>query len=114
MLFAFSPAFLQSGDFSSGGCAQAHPLGVVLEIRADCLQSIRIFHALCFFSCLPPIGRLFFRWVRASAPTGCSLRDSGRLLAIDSDLSCSLLFLLPSSNRETFLPVGARERTHWV
>src|SRR4051812_25872817 len=38
-----SHAFLQSGDFSSGGCAQAHPLGVVPEIRADCLQSIRIF-----------------------------------------------------------------------
>src|SRR3954463_58871 len=114
MLFALSPAFLQSGGFSSGGCTQAHPLGVVPEIRADCLQSVRVFYALCFISCLPPIGRLFFRWVRASAPTGCSPRDSGRLLAIGSDLLCSLLYLLPSSNRETFLPVGARKRTHWV
>src|SRR3954462_767351 len=110
------------------------------------------------FSCLPPIGRLFFRWVRASAPTGCSPRDSGRLFAIGSDLLYLLLlflafllsgdfssggctqahqlgvvpeiradclqsvwifftccfFFLPSSYRETFLPVGARKRTNWV
>src|ERR1044072_4456563 len=63
-----SHAFLKSGDFSSGGCAQAHPLGVVPEIRADCLQLARIFYAICFF-------------------------------------------LVPSSNRETFLPVAARKRT---
>ena len=61
---------LKSGDFSSDGCAQVHPLGVVPRIRADCLQSVWIFTA-------------FF-------------------------------FLVPSSNRETFLPVGARKRTHWV
>src|SRR3954468_12789435 len=97
--FFFNFSFLclpQIGRLSSGGCAQAHPLGVVLEIRADCLQSIRIFFALFFFSFLPLIGRLFFRWVRASAPTECSLRDSGRLLAIDSDLllvAASLKFI---------------------
>src|SRR4051812_244824 len=66
------------------------------------------------FSCLSPIGRLFFRWVRASAPTGCSPRDSGRLFAIGSDLYvldilCSSF--LHSSYRETLLPVGARKRT---
>src|SRR4051812_44134926 len=63
-------ALLQSGHFAAGGCAQAHPLGVVPEIRADCSQSVRIF-IFCFSF-----------W--------------------------------PSSNRETFLPVGARKRTHWV
>ena len=63
-------AILRSGDFSSGGCARAHPLGVVPEIRADCSQSVRIF--IAFF------------------------------------------FLVPSSNRETFLLVDARKRTHWV
>ena len=67
----FLYAFLKSGDFSSSGCAQAHSLGVVPEIRADCSQSIQIFYAFCFF-------------------------------------------FLPSSNRETFLPVGARKHTHWV
>ena len=35
--------FLHSVDLSSGGCAQAHPLGVVPEIRADCSRSARIF-----------------------------------------------------------------------
>ena len=64
-------AVVISGDFSSGGCAQAHPLGVVPEIRVDCLQLVRIFYAFCFF-------------------------------------------FLPSSNRVTFLPVGARKHTHWV
>ena len=34
---------LHSVQLSSGGCAPAHPLGVVPEIRADCLQSVRIF-----------------------------------------------------------------------
>ena len=105
---------------------------------------------------LPPLGRSFFRWVRASAPTGCSPRDSGRLLAIGSDLHVfislsnshaflnrgasppagapvPLLGVVPEIlaevtnrirhlfsllvaflNRETFLPVGARKRTHWV
>ena len=66
--FNFLYIVLRSGDFSSGGCAQAHPLGVVPEIRADCLRSVRIF--LAFF------------------------------------------FLVPSSDRETFLLVGARKRTH--
>ena len=32
----FLSYFLHSVDLSSGGCAQAHPLGVVPEIRADC------------------------------------------------------------------------------
>src|SRR4051812_1112624 len=68
-LFFFT--FLRLGDFSSGGCAQAHPLGVVPEIRVNCLQSALIFYTVCFF-------------------------------------------LMPSSNRETFLPVGACKRTHWV
>src|SRR3954467_3304964 len=72
----------------------------------------RSFMLFASFSCLSPIGRLFFRWVRASAPTGCSPRDSGRLFAIGSDLYvldilCSSL--LPSSYRETLLPVGARK-----
>src|SRR3954462_1245116 len=70
LLFLFL-AFLLSGGSSSGGCAQAHPLGVVPEIRTDCLQSVRIFYTCCFF-------------------------------------------FLPSSYRETFLPVGARKRTNWV
>src|SRR4051812_4188884 len=76
------------GRLSSGGCAQAHPLGVAPKIRADCLQSIRIFYLVCFFSMPSSNRQTFFRWVRASAPTGCSPRDLGRLLAIDSDLSC--------------------------
>src|SRR4051812_23612680 len=66
-----SYAFLISGDFASSGCAQVHPLGVVPEIRADCLQSVRIFHVVYFFH-------------------------------------------MPSSYRETLLPVGARKRTHLV
>src|SRR3954463_15141971 len=86
-------SFLYSGSFSSGGCAPAHPLGVVPEIRAGCLQSIWIFYTLCFISCLPSIGRLFFRWVRASPPTGCSPRDSGRLLATESDLLLTVVTL---------------------
>src|SRR3954465_4266341 len=64
-------AVLRSGYFSSSGCAQAHRLGVVPEIRADCLQSVQIFYVIYFFH-------------------------------------------TPSSYRETFLPVGARKRTHWV
>src|SRR3954466_10889966 len=47
--FLLSHAFLRSGDFPSGGCAQAHPLAVGPEIRADCLQSVRIFYVICFF-----------------------------------------------------------------
>src|SRR3954468_16724163 len=39
-------ALLQSGDSASGGCVQAHPLGVVPEIRADCSQSVQIFYML--------------------------------------------------------------------
>src|SRR3954464_1864341 len=76
------------GRLSSGGCAQAHPLGVVPEIRVDCLQSIRIFYLVCFFITPSSNRQTFFRWVRASAPTGCSPRVSGRLLVINSDLSC--------------------------
>ena len=45
-LFFLFCYFLHSGELSSGGCAQAHPLGVVPEIRADCLQSVRIFITL--------------------------------------------------------------------
>ena len=53
------------------------------------LQPIDRNHAVSFFNLslfFPPIGKPLFRWVRASAPTGCSPRDSGRLLAIGSDL----------------------------
>ena len=56
---------------------------------AQDLQQLDRNHAVSFFNFSlrrPQIGRLFFRWVRASAPTGCSPRDSGRLLAIGSDL----------------------------
>src|SRR3954470_10649197 len=52
---------------------------------------------LCFFfQFFPPLGRTFFQWVRASAPTGCSPRDSDRLFAIGSDLqNFTLLSCLP-------------------
>src|ERR1041384_8352082 len=68
-----------------------------------------------FFSCLPLIGRLFFQWVRASAPTGCSPRNSGRLLAIDSDLyvfdTICYLSCLPPIGRLCFQWVRASAPT---
>ena len=63
---------------------------------AQDLEQIDRNHAVCslnFSLLFPPIGRSFFRWVRASAPTGCSPRDSGRLLAISSDLFMPLMLV---------------------
>ena len=42
LILACAPVLLRSVELISVGCATAHPLGVVLEIRADCLQSVRI------------------------------------------------------------------------
>src|SRR4051812_28203185 len=42
-LFLSLRVVLRSADLPSSGCTQAHPLGVVPEIQADCLQSTRIF-----------------------------------------------------------------------
>ena len=59
-------------DLTSVGCATAHPLGVVPEIRADCVQSARIF----FDSFLQLILRLFLCFSISTKPdksflTGC-------------------------------------------
>src|SRR4051812_21169492 len=119
MLFLFCSAFsfssfLHSVELSSSGCAQArgcaqaHPLVVVPEIRTDCSQSVRIFITLIYLRAfLKSEGSASRRCT--CAPAGCSPRDSGRVPRIAWFVSLS-----PSSNRETLLPVGARMRTHWV
>src|SRR4051812_10635245 len=158
----FLYGFLRSGDFSSGGCAQAHPLGVVPEIRADCLQSIRIFYAfrLLFLAFLlsrdfassgcaqaHPLGvvpdiradwfvigsdLLYFLLLLLISPAfllsgdfssgGCAqAHPLGVVPEIRADclqlvwiFYAFCFFFLPFSDRETFFPVGARKRTHWV
>src|SRR3954466_708094 len=105
--FSFS-SFLHSVELSSSGCAQAHPLGVVPEIRTDCLQSVRIFITLVFIRAFLKSEGLASRRYTC-VPAGYSPRDSGRVPRIAWFVSLS-----PSSNRETLLPVGARTRTHWV
>src|SRR4051812_7295450 len=54
---------------SFGGCAQAYPLGVVPEIRADFSQSVRIFFTLPL-SCRPLIGRLSSSGCAQAHPLG--------------------------------------------
>src|SRR3954465_10648423 len=75
--FSFS-SFLHSVELSSSGCAQAHPLGVVPEIRTDCLQSVRIFKTLICFSAFLKSEDSASRGCTC-APAGCSPRDSGRV-----------------------------------
>src|SRR3954471_394370 len=112
MLFLLCSAFsfgrfLHSVELSSSGCAQAHPLGVVPEIRADCLQSVRIFITLISIRAFLKSGGLASSRYTC-VPAGCSSQDSGRVPRLAWFVSLS-----PSSNRETLLPVGARTRTHW-
>src|SRR4051812_22809566 len=54
--------------------------------QIDRNHAVRFFLLCFFFQFSPPLGRTFFQWVRASAPTGCSPRDLDRLFAIGSDL----------------------------
>jgi len=63
-----------------------HPLGVVSKAKVDCWQS-----ALGFIiSVFPSLD--YVEWISQtgggtlSAPTGCSPRDCGRLLAVDYSL----------------------------
>ena len=56
-----------------------------------------------------------FLWGRASAPTGCSPRDSGRLLAISPDLPCCVILTWSSAERvpteaERLQPAACRLR----
>src|SRR4051812_23479759 len=92
--FSFS-SFLHSVELSSSGCAQAHPLGVVPEIRTDCSQSVRIFITLIDIRAfLKSEGSASRRYT--CAPAGCIPRDSGRVPNI-----AWFIHLSPSSNRET-------------
>ena len=69
-----------------------HPLGVVPKAKVDCWQS-----ALGFIiSVFPSFD--YVEWISQtgggtlSAPTGCSPRDCGRLLAVDYSLKEYILF----------------------
>ena len=63
-----------------------HPLGVVPKARVDCWQSALGFMMSIFLSVD------YVDWISQtgggtlSAPTGCSPRDCGRLLAVDYSL----------------------------
>ena len=68
------------------GARRVHPLGVVPKAKVDCWQSVLGFISKGFSS---------FDWIEwisetgggtLSAPTGCSPRDCGRMLAFDCSL----------------------------
>ena len=69
-----------------------HPLGVVPKAKVDCWQSALGFIISVFLSFD------YVEWISQtgggtlSAPTGCSPRDCGRLLAVDYSLKEYILF----------------------
>ena len=69
-----------------------HPLGVVPKAKVDCWQSALGFMMSIFLSVD------YVDWISQtgggtlSAPTGCSPRDYGRLLAVDYSLKEYILF----------------------
>ena len=71
-----------------------HPLGVVPKAKVDCWQS-----ALGFISSVFPSFD-YGEWISQtgggtlSAPTGCSPRDCGRLLAVDYSLKNMFFFVV--------------------
>ena len=76
-----------------------HPLGVVPKAKVDCWQSALGFMMSIFLSVD------YVDWISQtgggtlSAPTGCSPRDCGRLLAVDYSLKeYILLFFLDSTS----------------
>ena len=85
-----------------------HPLGVVPKAKVDCWQS-----ALGFIiSVFPSFD--YVEWISQtgggtlSAPTGCSPRDCGRLLAVDYSLKeyISLLLLFFEVDWSTLSSIG--------
>ena len=88
-----------------------HPLGVVPKAKVDCWQSALGFMMSIFLSVD------YVDWISQtgggtlSAPTGCSPRDCGRLLAVDYSLKeyiSPLFFEVDWSTLSSIGLVGAR------
>ena len=86
-----------------------HPLGVVPKAKVDCWQSALGFMMSIFLSVD------YVDWISQtgggtlSAPTGCSPRDCGRLLAVDHSLrACIFFFEVDWSTFSSSGLVGAR------
>ena len=83
-----------------------HPLGVVPKAKVDCWQSALGFMMSIFLSVD------YVDWISQtgggtlSAPTGCSPRDCGRLLAVDYSLKNTFLFFFFEVDWSTLSSIG--------